>query len=1137
VPPLTRKDTAVDLDAIRERLAVEGGRPYWRGLEELAETPQFQELMRREFPDDADQWLDPVTRRQFLVLMGASLALAGVAGCSARPAPHEQIMPYVHQPEEIIPGKPLFYATSMTLGGSGIGLLVESHEGRPTKVEGNPNHPASLGATDVFAQASVLGLYDPDRSATVRYRGRPRGWNDALAALRAAIDKLRARRGAGLRILTETVVSPSLGSQLDGLLRDFPEARWYQWEPAARYQAFAGMRQAFGDNTSVSVHYDLSKADVILSLDADFLYAGPGHLAYARQFADRRRVRVGRMPVGKDADPARFEENVRKAAMNRLYVVECAPTITGAKADHRLALRASEIESFARALVTLLGLPAGGASGPHDRWIAAVAKDLQQHRGRCVVLAGDGQPPAVHAIAHAINQHLGNFGKTVHFTRPVEHRPEDQVAGLQALTEDIRQNRVDLLFVMGANPVFTAPADLDFAGALARMKQGSLRVHLGQYVDETANACDWHLPEAHFLEAWSDTRAFDGTASLVQPLIAPLYGGRSAHEVLAFFTEYPERLGYEIVRDYWRDYHKNHGGGGDFEPFWQKGLRDGVLEDLAKEYSTPRTPTLRDTWVGQPPAGPLPSGQVEVVFAPDPNIYDGRFANNGWLQELPKPLTKLTWDNAALLSPATAEKYGLTDRIAEVGGEHGQIIVNLVQVQVGDRKLTLPAWIIPGHPDDCVTLHFGYGRKLNNLKVANGTGFNVYDLRRADAPWIDRATLGKAPGRFSLACVEFHHPLKNGEDFKSQAVIQRKPVHALTLAQFQGDPKLARFMTAGEHEEEEILSQMPGPYEGLSARKEAATEAPSQTEGKRELPPDRRLTPLTLYPQFNYSEEIDGRLPYRWAMGIDLTACVGCNACVVACQAENNIPVVGKDQVMRGREMHWLRVDRYYYPADGEKAGPDDLNRPLVFFQPVPCQQCEKAPCELVCPVEATAHSHDGLNDMTYNRCVGTRYCSNNCPYKVRRFNFLFYADFATESLKLQRNPDVTVRSRGVMEKCTYCVQRLREADITAEKRLVRALEAARQAAGGHLSPEMEQDIRRRSRVQDGEVMTACQQACPAGAIIFGDLNGPDRKGEGHSDVYRWKEEPTNYGLLAGLNTQPRTTYLAALRNPNPELI
>ncbi|HJT75818.1 MAG TPA: TAT-variant-translocated molybdopterin oxidoreductase [Gemmataceae bacterium] len=1119
----------MDLDALRQRLATGGGRSYWRGLEELAETPEFRALMEREFPDDADKWLDPVTRRRFLVLMGASLALAGVAGCSPRPAPHAKIMPYVHQPEEIIPGKPLFYATAMTLGGSGVGLLVESHEGRPTKVEGNPKHPASLGATDVFAQASILGLYDPDRSATVRYRGRPRGWNDALAALRAAIDKLRQRKGAGLRLLTETVVSPTLAGQLDALLRDFPEARWHQWEPTARHQALAGTRQAFGDNANVSVHYNFEDADVILALDADFLYWGPGHLRYARQFIDRRRVRVGRMPMGEDAE-ARLKEAAGRVKMNRLYAVECTPTITGAKADHRLALRAGAIEDLARAVATKLGLPAGGEAGPYAKWVAAVAKDLGQHRGRSIVLAGDGQPPAVHAIAHALNQTLGNFGKTVHFTRPVEHRPEDQVAGLRALVEDMKQNRVDLLFVLGANPVFTAPADLDFAGALANMKPGSLRVHHGLYLDETAFACDWHLPETHFLEAWSDTRAFDGTASIVQPLIAPLFSGRSAHEVLAFFTEYPERLGYDIVRDYWRGYHQKHGGG-DFEAFWQKGLRDGVLDDLAKEYTTPQTPTLRDNWAGQPPApaGPLPAGQVEVVFAPDPAVYDGRFANSAWLQELPKPLTKLTWDNAALLSPNTARQYGLTSAVAEVGGEHGQIIVNRVTLQVGDRKLILPAWIMPGHPDDCVTLHLGYGHKLDNLEVANGAGFDVYPLRTADAPWIGRAKIGKAEGRVSLACVEFHHPLKNGEDMKSQAVVNRKPVHALTLAQFKEDPKLPRFMVAGEHEEEEIRAQLPGPYERLTPMQEATTEPPSQTEGKKE-PPDRRLTPLTLYPKYDYRKE------YRWAMGIDLTACVGCNACVVACQAENNIPVVGKSEVMRGREMHWLRVDRYYYPADGEKAGPDDLERPLVFFQPVPCQQCEKAPCELVCPVEATAHSHDGLNDMTYNRCVGTRYCSNNCPYKVRRFNFLFYADFVTESLKLQRNPDVTVRSRGVMEKCTYCVQRLREADITAEKRLVRTLEAARQAAGGSLSPEEEDRIRRRSRVQDGEVMTACQQACPAGAIIFGDLNAPGRDGDGHSDVYRWKEEPTNYGLLAGLNTQPRTTYLAALRNPNPEL-
>jgi molybdopterin-containing oxidoreductase family iron-sulfur binding subunit len=1124
----------LDLDAIRQRLADQQGPVYWRSLEELADTEEFREMMDREFPEQASEWADPVTRRRFLMLMGASLALAGVAGCSPRPAPHEKIMPYVRQPEELIPGKPLFFATAMPLAGSAVGLLVESHEGRPTKVEGNPDHPSSLGATDVFAQAAVLTLYDPDRSRTITYRGRPRSWAGALEALRGTLDRQRLRKGAGVRVLTETVSSPTLADLIGQVLKEFPQAKWYQYEPVARHNAHAGAQlalQSEGD-APVGTRYNFADADVILSLDADFLFWGPGRLRYAREFIDRRRVRVG--PGTAEEQKAR----AAKAAMNRLYVVECMPTITGAKADHRLPLRPRDVERFARAVAAelrnqlgregqkppvpdaaqaLQGLTGATPQGLAGRWVGPLVRDLLAHPGRSIVLAGDGQPPVVHAIAHALNHALGNVGKTVLYGRPIEARPADQLAEIAELVEEMNRGDVELLAVLGGNPVFNAPADLNFAGALEKVP---FRLHLGLYQDETAVRCDWHIPEAHFLEAWGDARGHDGTATIMQPLIAPLYGGRSACELLAAFTQYPERTGYDIVRAYWLDSWRKNKGQGEFEPFWQAALRDGVVPDLGKEFA-PRPASLRSDWVKRAEAargGPPPGQGLDIVFHPDPGIFDGRFANNGWLQELPRPITRLTWDNAAIFGVETARKLGLVQSIGWVGGERGRVWVDEVELHYRGGRLTMPAFIVPGHPENAVTVHFGHGRKRAGT-VGTDVGRDVYRLRTTSAPWFDGGLeVARTGNRYALACVQLHHMLNPyGRDHRQEE--KRHPVHAATLAEFREKPNFAQFLEAGKELEPEVRALIPGPGEG-----HYPPEEPGEEEGHPgPEAPDRRLVPLSLYPEDRVPEK--GYTGYRWGMGIDLTACVGCNACVVACQAENNIPVVGKTEVTRGREMHWLRIDTYYSGVDYEN--------PPTFFQPVPCMHCEKAPCELVCPVAATAHSSDGLNDMTYNRCVGTRYCSNNCPYKVRRFNFFQYADYATESLKLLHNPNVTVRSRGVMEKCTYCVQRIRAGDIEAQKRLVKAREAAR--AQGK-DPEAT-EIERANRVQDGEVRTACQAACPTGAIIFGDLNGPGREGAEHSEVYRWKEEPLNYGLLAGLNTQPRTTYLAALRNLNPELI
>jgi molybdopterin-containing oxidoreductase family iron-sulfur binding subunit len=993
--------TDVNLAVTRQGLATARAQEYWRSLEDLAGTREFQAALHREFPENASEWLDPVSRRGFLKLMGASLALAGLTACTGQP--DERIVPYVKAPEEIVPGKPLYFATAMPFLGSAIGLLVESNMGRPTKVEGNPKHPASLGATDVFAQASILTLYDPDRSQVVTKAGSISSWNGFAAALQAELEQQQGRRGAGLRILTETVTSPTLAAQLRALLGKFPAAKWHQYEPTARDNARLGARLAFGQ--FVETHYRLEKADVILALDADFLGAGPGTVRYAHDFAERRK------PQGRDP------------RMNRLYVVESLPTGTGTMADHRLALRAGEIEGFARAVAQGVGAVTASAgtppSGRQAEWIAAVVRDLQGHRGASLVVAGDGQPPAVHVLAHAMNDALGNIGATVIHTDPVEANPVDQRESLRDLARDIETGQVDALIILGGNPAFTAPADLHFAERLAKVQ---FRVYLGLYDDETARLCDWHIPEAHYLEAWGDTRAYDGTATIIQPLIAPLYGGKSAHELLAAILGESGRTGYEIVRDFWRSQHPLK----DFELFWRTALHEGVIEGTALP---PKSLTVKKgigetekPGAGETSAKATDAAGLEIVFRPDPTIWDGRFANNGWLQELPKPLTKLTWDNAALLSPATAQRLGLST---------GEVI----ELQHGGRAVRAPVWITPGQAMDSVTVHLGYGRTRAG-RVGTGIGFNPYSLRTAAAPWFAPGlAIRKTGAQYPLVSTQGHNSMEG-----------RNLIRGGTLEEYQKNPEFAREM--GE-----------------------------------EPPPN-----LSLYPGFKYEG-------YAWGMAIDLNACTGCNACILACQSENNSPIVGKDQVSRGREMHWLRIDRYYVGSP---------ESPQIHHQPVMCQHCENAPCEAVCPVAATNHSAEGLNDMVYNRCVGTRYCSNNCPYKVRRFNFLAFQDFNTPSLKLMRNPNVTVRSRGVMEKCTYCVQRINAAKIEAEM-------ADRP-------------------VRDGEILTACQQACPAQAIIFGNINDPG------SRVSKLKAEPRSYGLLADLNTRPRTSYLARVKNPNPEI-
>ena len=1009
----------MDLSAIRSRLASTEGRLYWRSLGELSDSPQFREYLHREFPEQASEWNDPKGRREFLKLMSASLALAGVGACTRQPT--EQIVPYVRQPEEIVPGRPLFYASSVIHAGYAQPVLVESHMGRPTKIEGNPDHPASFGAADSFMQGEILNLYDPDRARTVTERGEVRTWGQFLTAAQQTLAAQKAQGGAGIRFLTGPITSPSLAELMSSILAENPGARWHQSDAT-------GVHGVTGAANSRAV-YHFDKADVILSLDADFINCGPGSLRYQRDFAARRRIMDDRKE------------------MNRLYVVESTPSLTGAKADHRLTVKAAEVESVARELVGAVGgaAPAPGASVPRPgvpdvaKWVGAVTKDLQAHRGRSLILAGEYQPAAVHQIARAMNEALGNVGATVSYAADVEANPVDRHASLAELAGAMEAGQVQMLVILGGNPVFTAPADLKFAEKMGKV--GMIAYH-GLYVDETAHLAHWNLPAAHALESWGDARSFDGTVTLMQPLIAPMYEGRSAHEMLALFTTQADRRGAAIVKDYWtRAYSAGaqwtikYPDGASFanaDAFWRRALHDGFIPGTAVTEGGPATPFGAAPAATAPAPAPAPQappsqGGLELIFRPDPTIWDGSYANNGWLQELPKPLTKLTWDTSAWISPRLAEERGL---------HNGDVI----EMKYRGRTAKMPVWIMPGHPQHSVTAFFGYGRKMAGRvgnAVEQAQQFNPYLLRTSDAPWFgDGLEISKTGERYLLATTQEHHAMEG-----------RSPIRVANLEEYTKDPAV-------------IAHQV------------------------HSFPKT-----LTLYPDHVY----DG---YKWGMAIDLTSCTGCGACTIACVAENNIPVVGKEQVSKGREMHWIRVDHYFAGAD--------LDNPESYHQPVPCMQCENAPCEVVCPVAATTHNAEGLNDMTYNRCVGTRYCSNNCPYKVRRFNFLLYADWNTSELWPLRNPDVTVRSRGVMEKCTYCVQRINHARIDAK--------------------------REERPIRDGEIVTACQATCPAEAIVFGDINDPN------SRISKVKAQQRNYGVLEDLNTRPRTTYLAAIRNPNPEL-
>ncbi|MCU1284878.1 MAG: Molybdopterin oxidoreductase, iron-sulfur binding subunit [Acidobacteriales bacterium] len=1020
----------LELEAVREQLAGAKGVQYWRSLEELSNKEGFDQMLEREFPRQASEWLDPVSRRGFLKLMSASLALAGLSACTKQP--EEAIVPYVQQPEDLIPGKPLFFATARPTPFGAQPLLVKSQMYRPVKIEGNPDHAMSKGACDTYTQGSLLDLYDPDRMQAISKVGGTRTWGEFVGEMRDAAAAEKAKQGSGMRFLTETNISPTFADQMQGVLKLYPQAKWYQYDPVNRDNARAGSRMAFGQY--VEAQYQLAAADVIVSLDADFLYPHfPGFLKLASDFATRRKP----------------EEN--NPEMNRLYVVESQMSTTGSKADNRLPMRASDVEQFASALAAAVGAGGGGtvSNEAAKKFLDVVANDLKANRGKCVVIPGENQSPAVHALAASMNSALGAVGKTVVYTDTVETNSTEQGAGLKELVADMNAGKVSLLITLGGNPVFNAPADLSFEAAYTKVP---LRAHVSTHMDETSRLSHWNVPSTHYLESWSDARAYDGTISIVQPLIEPLYNGHNPHEVLTIFSDSPGITPFETVQNYWKAQRKLSGA--EFEAWWKRTLHDGFIANTA---FAPKTVSAKSAAASTAQNNPA----MEIVFRPDPTIFDGRFINNGWLQEIPKPVTKLTWDNAAIMSPVTAGKLGYEDQ-------------SVATITLGGRKVDAPIKMVPGHPDNSITVYLGYGR-THTGRVGSDTGFNAYKLRTlANSGYAVGATLERVAGKkWALAVTQHHHLVEQGKPKAGQsttgdAAASRQIIRAATLEEFRKNPEFAV---------------------------EGANEPVSKD--------------ITLYP--NWTEDPTKTGAHQWGMAIDMNSCIGCNACVIACVAENNIAVVGKDQVLAGREMHWIRIDTYF-----ESKGPADVANPRAYFQPVPCMQCENAPCEPVCPVGATVHSPEGLNDMVYNRCVGTRYCSNNCPYKVRRFNFLLYSDWDTQSYYPMRNPDVTVRSRGVMEKCTYCVQRINSAKIDAEKRLGKP-DANGQPHDGKVHEE-------------DHVQTACQQTCPTGAIVFGNVWDPN------SRVSQIKKQSRNYALLAELNTRPRTTYIATVRNPNAEL-
>jgi MoCo/4Fe-4S cofactor protein with predicted Tat translocation signal len=1032
------------LAEVHAKLDGKTGRRFWKNLDELAETPAFHELMAEEFPrqSGSTEWVDAVSRRGFLKVMGASLALAGLAGCTKQP--DEPIYPYVKQPEDLVLGKPMYFATAHPFPTGAIPVLIKSDAFRPIKVEGNPEHPMSKGKSDAFTQATLLDLYDPDRSQHVLNRGQNSSWGSFQQAFSSAIKKTNG--GQGVYFLSETITSPTLAAQWKQVQQAYPSAKLVQWEPVNSDSSRAASKAAFGSYTDSQ--YKLEEADLILSLDADFLggIAHPGFLPLAAAYSERHRYEAGK-------------------PMNRMYVVETMPTVTGFKAEHRLALKPSDIAAFAQGLVH--GAAPQGLSSDQQKFFTALLADLRKSGGKCVVIPGEQAAPAVHAAAYALNASLGAVGKTVVYTEPVNPIPSEQVADLKALVADINSGKVQWLVMLGVNPIYSAPSDLNFLDAFNKVPN---TVHLGNHVDETGAISAWHINKSHYLESWSDARAYDGTISIVQPMIDPMYGGKSAHDVFQTVLTDSQFSAFDVVQANARTYVK-----GDFAANWRKALHDGWVEGTAftPKAGSPAGNALAFT------AAPASASGYEISFRPDPSLYDGRYANVGWLQELPKQVTSLSWDNAALMSMAT---------MADLKVEE----TDLIEIDLNGRKVTAPVLMAPGHPDGAITVHLGFGRRAEAGRVGAGVGFDAYQLRTADAPSYQGGGTAKKVGSGYDLCVTKVHNIEHRGSF-AQHDLDKKIFDTEGTYSLAGheamERSIIRYATVAEVEKNPNF-----------AHDEMGRDSSGTLIGKVGYSPqgEKPGKDETFFPDnWHYDKKDPATLKVQnaWGMAIDLNSCIGCNACIVSCYAENNVAVVGREQVKIGRNMQWLRIDTYF---EG------DLHAPKAHFQPMACQHCENAGCEQVCPVGATVHTPEGLNTMVYNRCVGTRYCSNNCAYKVRRFNFLLYSDYDTESLKFMRNPDVTVRSRGVMEKCSYCIQRIEAAKIKA-------------------------DIENRE-IADGDIVTACQQACPTDAIVFGNINDKASK------VAKRKAEERDYQVLADLNYRPRTTYTAGVINPNPEL-
>ncbi len=949
---------------------------FWRSVEQAAADPAFLARAAREFPALAESLADPIDRREVLKLMAASFVMAGLGACDSKFGGN--LIPAVRGPPNIVPARPNFYASAHLLDGYASGIVVKHNMGRPVKVEGNPHHPASLGASGIFAQAELLNFYDPDRAAQISLRGEPSDRQSLDAALAAVRTNLSKTHGAGLAILTGTVTSPTLAAQLDALRAQYPEARWAQWEPISRDAVRQGTTLAYGRSVDVVAH--LEKVDVLLAIDGDLLSTAPGHLRYARDFASRR-------------NPARASK------MSRVYAIEPTPTLIGSVADHRFIAKTSELRGLIRALAA--GILENTQPTSMPEWMPVVVSDLKSAAGRSLVHVGADQPADLHALVHRLNEALGARRTTFELIDPVAHEPIDQGQSLRSLIADMQAGRVTQLLMIDTNPVFTAPPTSGFVEALKRVP---FSLALSRSADETARAAVWFVPKTHEWESWSDARAYEGTVTILQPQSQPLFGGLSAQEILALLVGPTLASPEAAVRDSWSKRLE-----GDFSTSWALALAQGVVPCTASARSEVR---LRSDSTSSAPAGAPPNDALTILFRPDPNLWDGRFANNPWLQELPRPLTKLVWDNPLLIAPALA---------AELKLENGDV----VRLSINETGISAPVWIMPGQGSDSITALLGSGRRAAGA-VGDGCGVDYYPLTGLQG----RVAMQKENRRVELASTVHHNLL-----METPSDILR---HG-TLREFQANPTFA----ANEHSEPHLYRTFP--------------------EG-----------------------------PAAWAMSVDLNACIGCNACIIACQAENNISVVGKREVLREREMHWLRIDRYF---EGEPEAPES------FFQPVLCMHCEEAPCENVCPVGATVHDSEGLNVMVYNRCVGTRFCSNNCPYKVRRFNFFGYGEKQRRPPQ-SWNPEVTVRARGVMEKCTYCIQRIAEARIVAD---------------------------RESRPV-GEVKTACQTACPTQAFTFGNLADPK------SEVTQRKQSPLDFAMLENQNTHPRTTYEALVRNPNPAI-